>query len=529
MTAHPSQPKKDVIYVDIEDDITSIIDKVKHAPSQIIALVPPKRIGALQSVVNLKLLQRAAESSDKRLVLITNDHALSSLAAGAAIPIARNLQSKPEIPQIAPLHSDSEEVIEGDTVAPSEDTTDTGDGDTTPVAAVAASSAKPSRMSRIPNFDAFRNKAALIVAAVVGLAGFFVWALLFAPKAEVTVTANTIPYSVNAPLSATPEARLDAQNGTLPIVIKEIKRSASVDFTATGKKDVGEKATGTVRFSTDSLSAIATGRGNIPAGTELTHPPSGLVFTTDSAVNLTLTSPNGSTTITAAESGANYNGASGRVNGAPSGIDATITSATSGGTDRTITVVSEQDAAAAREKLPAQPTEELKAELQKQFTNDSIVVSESFSATPGAPVVTPAVGEEASAGKLTVETTYTLAGFKRTDISALLEADLKRQIEGVPNQSIYDKGIDAVRFSNFRKEGEEYRVSLQSTGYIGPEIDTGELANRLVGKREGEIIAEVKTYDGIESVSVDFSPFWVSRAPDANKIIIQFQIDNAGD
>ncbi len=157
------------------------------------------------------------------------------------------------------------------------------------------------------------------------------------------------------------------------------------------------------------------------------------------------------------------------------------------------------------------------------------MVSESFSATPGAPVVTPAVGEEASAGKLTVETTYTLAGFKRTDISALLEADLKRQIEGVPNQSIYDKGIDAVRFSNFRKEGEEYRVSLQSTGYIGPEIDTGELANRLVGKREGEIIAEVKTYDGIESVAVDFSPFWVSRAPDANKIIIQFQIDNAGD
>lgn len=531
MTAQPSQPKKDVIYVDIEDDITSIIDKVKHAPSQIIALVPPKRIGALQSVVNLKLLQRAAESSDKRLVLITNDHALSSLAAGAAIPIARNLQSKPEIPQIAPLHSDPEEVIEGDAVAPSEDTTDTDDGDATPVAAAAASSAKPSRMSRIPNFDAFRNKAALIIAAVVGLTVFFVWALLFAPKAEVTVTANTIPYSVNTPLSATPEARLDAQNGTLPIVIKEIKRSASVDFTATGKKDVGERATGTVEISINWGSNRS--GASIPAGTTVTS-VSGLTFTTNQAVSFTLgdfvaSRDTKTTGVTATASGTRFNGANGSVSGLPSGTSGEFSDPTAGGTDKTITVVSEQDAAAAREKLPAQPTEELKAELQKQFTNDSIVVSESFSATPGAPVVTPAVGEEASAGKLTVETTYTLAGFKRTDISALLEADLKRQIEGVPNQSIYDKGIDAVRFSNFRKEGEEYRVSLQSTGYIGPEIDTGELANRLVGKREGEIIAEVKTYDGIESVAVDFSPFWVSRAPDANKIIIQFQIDNAGD
>ena len=101
-------PKKDVIYVDIEDDITSVIEKVKEAKASIVALVPPKRIGVLQSVVNLKLLQRAATSAKKRVVLITNDQALIGLAAGVAMPVAKNLQSRPELPSMTAAKIDYE-------------------------------------------------------------------------------------------------------------------------------------------------------------------------------------------------------------------------------------------------------------------------------------------------------------------------------------------------------------------------------------------------------------------------------------
>ena len=59
--------QKDVIYIDTEDDITAIIGKVKDSSQKIVALVPPKRIGAMQSAVNLKLVQRAAEQAGKRL------------------------------------------------------------------------------------------------------------------------------------------------------------------------------------------------------------------------------------------------------------------------------------------------------------------------------------------------------------------------------------------------------------------------------------------------------------------------------
>ena len=68
---------KDVIYIDIEDDITTIIGKIKASKQRIIALVPPRRTGILQSAVNIRLLSRAAKSADKTIVIITNDSVLA--------------------------------------------------------------------------------------------------------------------------------------------------------------------------------------------------------------------------------------------------------------------------------------------------------------------------------------------------------------------------------------------------------------------------------------------------------------------
>src|SRR5665647_1488716 len=105
--------KKDVIYIDVEDDITAIIGKVKASKEKIVALVPPKRIGVLQSAVNLRLVARSAKQSNKQLVLITSNQALIALSAAAKLPVAKNLQSKPEIAEISALEiDDGEDIID---------------------------------------------------------------------------------------------------------------------------------------------------------------------------------------------------------------------------------------------------------------------------------------------------------------------------------------------------------------------------------------------------------------------------------
>jgi hypothetical protein len=166
---------KDVIYIDVEDDITAIISKVKASKEKIVALVPPKRIGVLQSAVNLRLLGRAAEQSDKHLVVITSNHALMSLAASAKLPVAKNLQSKPELAPIAALEvDDGEDIIDGNDLPIGEHARQSGDEMVDAISAApvisSAELARPPKVGEaaktgraksginVPNFNTFRKK-----------------------------------------------------------------------------------------------------------------------------------------------------------------------------------------------------------------------------------------------------------------------------------------------------------------------------------------------------------------------------------
>ena len=553
--------KKDVIYVDIEDDITSIIGKVKDAEAKIVALVPPKRIGALQSVVNIKLLQRAAETAGKRVVLITNDQALTSLAASVAMPIAKNLQTKPEVPQISALSVDDEEVINGEelpvgelaSTAPEivDDTEDT-DEPVVPTAPSATRTAVPNAVAgsaaataaskaprkggvKVPNFDIFRKKLLLAGGLAVLLIAFLVWALFFAPRATIAITAKTNAVNIDKILHLDPNAKLDADQSVMKPIIQQIKKTASVDFDATGKKDVGERAKGTLtltnRTESDSI--------QVPAGSTFTT-SGGLQFTSDVAVTVPgaeppfsggISSNPGVVTVvaTAADIGEKYNVGAQTVISNDVGVSrAEFKAATSGGSKRQVTVVSDEDIVKAKEKLGTQNVDQIRDELRKKFKADAVVINESFKADAANPVSTPKVGEEASSRpKLTAETTYTLIGVARDDLKAVFNAFINTTLDNKPNQKIYESGDNGAQFSQFESlDGGLYSVKVQATAQVGPNIDEKQLTGQLAGKRSGEIQQLVENIEGVEKVEVKFSPFWVTKAPDADKIKITFTLKN---
>ena len=61
---------KDVIYIEPEDDITSIIRKMNNSKNKLVALVPPKRIGVLRSAVNTRLIVKNAKQAGKTVVMV---------------------------------------------------------------------------------------------------------------------------------------------------------------------------------------------------------------------------------------------------------------------------------------------------------------------------------------------------------------------------------------------------------------------------------------------------------------------------
>ena len=107
---------KDVVYIEPEDDITDILAKLAKAQAKIVALVPPKKIGALRSVVNIKLIAKTAKQHEKVAVLVTTDPTVKKIAASVRIPVAKNLQSRPEVPELDEEEDKpgSEQVIDED-------------------------------------------------------------------------------------------------------------------------------------------------------------------------------------------------------------------------------------------------------------------------------------------------------------------------------------------------------------------------------------------------------------------------------
>lgn len=529
---------KDVIYIDVEDDITAIIGKLKDSDSKIVALVPPKRVGVLQSAVNLRLLDRAAKTAGKHLVLITNNHSLVALAAAAKLPVAKNAQSKPEIPEIAALEiDDGDDVIDGAQlpVGELERTADEIVGSDTDAAASDLIKATPplgdesprkpkvKKGSKVPNFSAFRKKLILIIGGALLLIIFLVWAIFFAARATVVITARTSTENVSKTISLSQTAATSFDAGSIKVIKQEQKKPQSVEFDATGQKDVGSKATGTVKFSTGSIAGLTT----IPAGTQLTS-SSGLVFVTNQSVTLTLSNYTGANaSVSAAANGEQYNAASGSLSGAPSGVSASFVGATSGGVTKMVTVVSAGDVQKASEQLATQEDAAIKAQLKSAFGKDVKVIDTSYMVAKSDPVSTPAVGQEATGkAKLTTELTYSMIGIANSELTKYLDAAVKDEISDQPNQRVYDNGAKSASFTDFVTEGAASKVRLVANGKVGPLIKDDEIKEKVKGKSYGDIQADIGAIDGVDDVDTKFWPFWVRTVPDNTKrITIEFKLN----
>lgn len=80
-------PAKKIIYAEIDDEVTTVYDKIKGAKSKEIYIVFPKRSVIFQSIVNLKILKKKAESHGKTIFFVTNDKNGIYLASAVGITV----------------------------------------------------------------------------------------------------------------------------------------------------------------------------------------------------------------------------------------------------------------------------------------------------------------------------------------------------------------------------------------------------------------------------------------------------------
>src|SRR5215207_8742814 len=76
-----------VIYVDVDDEITSAASRIRDVQGGRVALVLPYGSRVATSRINFRLLARDAQSNGKRLSIVAGDAATRALAASAGLPI----------------------------------------------------------------------------------------------------------------------------------------------------------------------------------------------------------------------------------------------------------------------------------------------------------------------------------------------------------------------------------------------------------------------------------------------------------
>lgn len=550
--------QKDVIYIDVEDDITAIIGKVKDAKQKIVALVPPKRTGVLQSAVNLKLLARAANNANKRLVIITGNAALGGLAASAEIPVAKSLNSRPELVKPSNASIDDKEVedlIDGDKLDVgdhidlkskddvADDMSDTIegidiDGESTPLPAKSAPTRKESakRGMKVPDFGSFRKKAAIGAGAGVLLILFFYWANWVAPHATIVVSANTTGQSLSYPVTLGTDLDTDVNQKHIKSIEKTLKDTQSVDFEATGKKNLGDKATGsiTMEICTSSLSTPS----SVSVGTKVNSDDN--LYTTQAAASFSfdhigngcIVYKSNTVNITATEGGSDYNVSNATFTIV--GLAAyTATGSASGGTDKLATVVSQTDIDKAKEQLADANKDDALKKLKAKFGKDDVIIESSLTTTGVDPVSSPAVNQEATGkAKLTREVTYTLTGIAKAEMNEYLDGAFDELLTSKDSQRVYDNGLSTVNFSDFtagNTGSTNDGATLTATAQIGPKINDNDIKEQAKGRRTGEVIGDIKAIDGVSDVNVKLSPFWVTGVPDdIKKISVEFKLKDNG-
>lgn len=306
---------KDVIYIEPEDDITDILEKIKKTKNKIVALVPPKKAGVLRSAVNIKLIAKTAARSNKTTVLISSDESLMKLAMAANIPVAKTLQSKPQIPKDfsrLDMGEEPSDVIEAkkpekkdeETAAKnSEKLAEKADDEVRPPFKTAKEDdskksnpkendgvleldsedleekksvrgAKKALPTKVPNFKKYLKFIIAGGVLLVGVIIFIIWTQVSA-HADINVKIKTSETNFAEKVTfVTGKESANPEEGIFYVEQKTVDKKVETEFEATGELDKGQKATGTIQVTIPK--GTVTTQANLKAGATI---GSGYVFT----------------------------------------------------------------------------------------------------------------------------------------------------------------------------------------------------------------------------------------------------------
>lgn len=543
---------RDTLYLDNDEEITSVVDKLKGSDHVAIDLVIPKEALLLQSVVNLKILKKQAEGLNKEIVIVTQDKVGKKLAEQVGIPVIEKPGQEPKVVRMtegedlarvaavgagaiainnskeakAAITEDDEVPIEMKENANSliEPTAEV----VTPSAPVQLDVEEDIASDKIKDPTKAKSKKSIKLKAIGIATGFvalslFIGAYIYIPMANITLALAAEKKKVDFNFTADKKATsVDTATGTIPAREISVDVEKAQKYPATGKKNVGTKATGTVTVSNKSGTAKT-----IVSGSRLQT--GSLIFRT----NTNITIPGASVDINGVLKSGSISGVGvaadqpgDQYNISPSsftfpGLEApysTLITASSsdkfsGGSTKEVTFVTQTDINTAKEDMKKQiETEAQKLVLEKTERDERYLEGAIKITEVSAESSIPANGE-ATEFELKAKSNAKALVFKDEDLKKLAETTLGDQI-GSGKEIVDSESMTAsAEFVEADFDKGTVTGRLAGEAYVATKIDQEKLKIDLTGESDAKAQEELTAIDGVVSVEIKHFPSFYKRMP----------------
>ncbi|MFH1910017.1 MAG: baseplate J/gp47 family protein [bacterium] len=598
----------EVLYLEPDEEITSVVDKLKGLEAKSVGLVAPKGSSIVQSLVSLKLLQKQAKQLDKKIAIITSDEVGQNLASRIDLPVYKDVRSQSPIQPInqkepedtGPIEitdsSDIQEEMkegpdEGTVGVPTEnvgkektppkevdeeykdlpksfevhryDEKDTEDvmeetkkePVAAPIEAVGGRNANLNQKEPAPQAPAAQKNAGFVnkpivdkkpdnrmelesarpiaregrsampskgkkskkkTIIIVGVSVLVFLALVFAELAYARLEINLkIPAEeISKDVTITVEKNHPAVDLTGSVIggvqlDKEIPTDGT--YSASGEREVGNKATGTLTLRNDA------GVNEVISSGSTVRSTSGVEFTTNKEVTVpkataTLTVDDEpskvlgevTVTVTAVEPGSSSNLSPNTSYVISGKSKILISGGTSGGTTRKVKVVTSADVSAAKEALEKKAIDKFKTDLKTD--KKTLFVEDAIKTDTVEFTTTKNVNEDANEFKASAKVKTTTITFLKKDFDEVVVKAAEKDLPEGKSLLVTDSDSITPRLEDNQINIGKLKIKGELRSHLGPAIDLDQLVSSFRLKPIKSIKSRLEGIEGVEINDVNLSP-----------------------
>jgi len=225
-----------MIRIDLQqsDDVLTTINKIKAVDDLNVELVIPEESVLFENILNLKLIQREADKLEKSVEMVTDDE-FGNILLDALM--GKDIEHIPEEPEEPAKYTKGEKHIKINVPH-----------------------------IKVPILGSAKKGPLIIIFILFLCVGGFIYYGKTAPKAKVTITVGSLPFTRSVTVKIKTDTATDAKN----LVLRGTALTTIVEDTlekeTTGTKTVGESARGDIKIYNYTTSEI-----KLDKGKELTY------------------------------------------------------------------------------------------------------------------------------------------------------------------------------------------------------------------------------------------------------------------